>query len=385
MKITLKNNGEVRQWLLEYKLAGRRRRFKYGSKEAAEAEGKRILAERKKLSDSFVRYTEAERYEMVMAFELARAKDKNIVEIVQAYGAGEQKPVSPPVERLAAKFLTHQEVDMNLAQSSMKNLSSIINRFSDHFKGTPINEITREGIQGWLAQGRKPNGEKWHTRTKNGYLTEVKNFFNWCAFNRYIREEDDPAATIRKAKLTAEEMKERETRKEILTVEEARAIMDATVQLYPEITPRVATLLFAGTRPDIETAELSMEDIMMDRGLVRVRARFAKDRQARYIKMTDNLKAWLEWSFGRGYTLPVTGWKTKWKEIRESVGLFGDDWPKDCSRHSFASYYLELAGEEETIKALGHGNYDMLFQNYRTLVEPEQGRAYFGINPNNKV
>ena len=61
----------------------------------------------------------------------------------------------------------------------------------------------------------------------------MKNFFNWCAFNRYIREEDDPAATIRKAKLTAEEMKERETRKEILTVEEAQAIMDATVQLYP--------------------------------------------------------------------------------------------------------------------------------------------------------
>ena len=158
MKITLKNNGEVRQWLLEYKLAGRRRRFKYGSKEAAEAEGKRILAERKKLSDSFVRYTEAERYEMVMAFELARAKDKNIVEIVQAYGAGEQKPVSPPVERLAAKFLTHQEVDMNLAQSSMKNLSSIINRFSDHFKARRSMRLPVRGFRaGWLRDA-SPTG-----------------------------------------------------------------------------------------------------------------------------------------------------------------------------------------------------------------------------------
>jgi integrase len=100
--------------------------------------------------------------------------------------------------------------------------------------------------------------------------------------------------------------------------------------------------------------------------------------------MPDNLMKWLKWSFERGHHLPISGWRKRWDKLRRKAGLFGDTWPANASRHSFASYMLDMGGEAATVKALGHGTDDMLFQHYRTLVKPGTGDLYFGIEPSCK-
>ena len=77
----------------------------------------------------------------------------------------------------------------------------------------------------------------------------------------------------------------------------------------------------------------------------------------------------------------MTNWRNEFDALRKKAGLWREEWPKNAGRHSFASYHLDLEGEDKTRKALGHGTFDMLFQHYRTLVKPGAGLKYFSIAP----
>ena len=149
---------------------------------------------------------------------------------------------------------------------------------------------------------------------------------------------------------------------------------------HPDILPRAALLFFAGLRPDREAATITWDEILFDENVVHVSASRAKDRQNRYIPMTANLRSWLEQGMDESEgTLPVANWDKRWYKMKKDLNLTGEEWPHDATRHSFASYHLALFGEEKTKDALGHGNYDMLFQHYRTLVRKTEAERYFSI------
>ncbi len=56
------------------------------------------------------------------------------------------------------------------------------------------------------------------------------------------------------------------------------------------------------------------------------------------------------------------------------------------SRHSAASYHLAAHRNESlTQSMLGHESGDMLFKNYRELVQPREAEAYWRIVPTKKI
>ena len=380
MKITRMINNGYWTYKLDYHLAGRRKRSYFSDRAKAEKELARVTKERKRQSDMFVRLSEAEKINMLMAWELAKDEGIRLVDVVQdaIKESREDNEVGTTVGVLVRRFLREKR-ECGLRPATIKGLTSTIERFAEDIWNEPIMAVNRKIIWDFLITGKKSNGEAWHTRTKRGYLKDIQSFMNWCYAEREI--DYNPAASIRPPRYTEAELEERENRKEILTPKEAQHLMEVCVKHYPKLAPRVAIVLFAGLRPDREAEGVRMEDIDFDHNLLLVRPSRAKDRQSRYIEMQPNLVAWLKWSFGQGHTLPITNWRRLFDALRKKAGLYGETWPKNAGRHSFASYHLDLAGEDATRKALGHGTFDMLFQHYRTLVRPGVGAKYFEILP----
>ena len=381
MKITRIINNNYWTYKVDYYLCGRRRRRYFSAKEDAELELARVKKEQKRQSDMFARLSEVEKISMLMAWELAKVEGVQLVDAVQdaiKESREDAEEVGSTVGELVRRFLREKR-EMGLRPTTLKSLSSTMERFAEDIWNEPISFVTRKGVWGFLMEGRKKSGEAWHTRTKRGYLKDIQNFMNWCYAEQEISY--NPAASIRPPRYTCDELEERESRKEILTPQETQRLMEVCVKHYPELTARVAIVLFAGLRPDREAEGVRMEDIDFGHNLLLVRPSRAKDRQSRYIEMQPNLVAWLKWSFERGHTLPITNWRRLFDALRKKAGLHGKSWPKNAGRHSFASYHLDLAGEDATRKALGHGTFDMLFQHYRTLVRPGVGAEYFEILP----
>ena len=114
-----------------------------------------------------------------------------------------------------------------------------------------------------------------------------------------------------------------------------------------------------------------------------VKGRNAKDRQRRLVHVHPVLADWLE----LGGDMPPKNLRRRFQTVRLAAGLARMEsdklvgWEQDCMRHTFASCSLVTFGEEKTIKAMGHGDYDMLFGHYRALITPEQAAAFWQLTP----
>jgi hypothetical protein len=79
---------------------------------------------------------------------------------------------------------------------------------------------------------------------------------------------------------------------------------------------------------------------------------------------------------------PRTRPKKKGKGVvRIGQKIIETAWHQDCMRHTFASAFYAVHGADRTIAALGHGDYDMLFQHYRRLMTKEEAEKILCITP----
>jgi len=276
--------------------------------------------------------------------------------------------VSPAVE-----LFLKDKADTGNAATSMKTLRSIVLRFASVFDGRLLDEVTHNEVKQWVTVLGVA------TRTKNGYVKEVRNLYNWC-----IREgmaEVNPTYRIATYKHSIEELEAKEEAKEILTVEEVNTMFKFALKECPDTIPRMAIQLYAGTRPERESASIGWGNISLSDNRIHIPASKAKDRRERLVKTCPRLHDTLVWAFGNNMDIQCHNWDSKWNSIKNSVGLLGQ-WPNSCTRHTFASYSLMEHGADCVKEALGHGNYDMLFKHYRTLVLPEESAEYFNTENN---
>ena len=367
-----------RRFVLDAKLCGRRRRQYFSTEKEANRAYQALKSEIKAQGALFARYPEATRIEWMAAHELAKSGGFTVMDAVRHYAdmSGKEAEANAMTVGEAVRAFLREKKTI-IKPRSYRSLSSTLERFAEPRWNAPLASETRAIVMDWLTTGTKAGGEPWSTRTRNGYLIDVKNFFNWCVFEGHLTV--SPAGRIRKFRASDEEMIRKEEAKKILTTDEVSRLMAYLRDEEPDMVPRAALLFFAGLRPEREASNITFDDVLMSEGLVHVRGSSAKDRQSRFITMSDNLVEWLEWSMDNGHQLPVGNWDRRWNEARGNLGLTGDDWPHDATRHSFASYHLALHGEDSTRKALGHGNFDMLFQHYRTLVKPADAERYYNI------
>ena len=258
-------------------------------------------------------------------------------------------------------------------------------------EGVMVSDVTREQVAEWLAN------PEWGPRTFNARCAGLRIFFNWCCQRQYISV--SPVAGVER--IPERRMPDLDTAPAILTVDQCQALLRATLTRDKGMVPYVALALFAGLRPEREAARALKTDIAD--GHVQVRGLNAKDRQRRLVPIHPTLQAWLDL---RGGEMPPSNLRRRFERIREAAGLIkttrerggkrkdgakgfhryrvieSTGWSQDCLRHTFASNYLPVFGVEKTIMALGHGDYDMLFAHYRSLVKIQDAEKFWALVPN---
>lgn len=100
----------------------------------------------------------------------------------------------------------------------------------------------------------------------------------------------------------------------------------------------------------------------------------AKTRARRLVTIQPNLRAWLD----LGGELPGQTCEQQLWELTRKVGV---PWPRNCTRHSWASYHLARFGSAATTAMEAGHSETMLFAHYRALVTPEAAAEFWSIVP----
>jgi integrase len=263
--------------------------------------------------------------------------------------------------------------------------------FAQAYSGAACHDITSADVTRWLKAYEEAPGAYNHRRT---YLN---GFFAFAEKRQFIARDSNPVTNI--ATLNVPFSKPR-----ILRVEECEALLNAAVKVDAEsneqpLTPTFAIGLFAGLRPEAEIQRLDWASIHWDANEIEV-TQSKTAASERFIKMSDNLKAWL--TPYRQDIGPVCPWKAeayfdRVRKVRDLAGLALKergissenllDWPQDAMRHCFGSYlYAKERNEHYTIAEMGHsGNLQIFRRHYKHRVNAEDAQKFWDIFPKKRL
>lgn len=373
IRVELTKKG-IRRWVLDYMLAGERKRNYFKSEDEAAQMKRELKIDILDKGAEIARLPAVTRAELILAQSIAEQGGFSVIESVNWYNDYvKRKPLAEGLGEAIDIFLEQRKKEITTV--SYKNLKSVMLRFKGAMTVDKVVQLDQHMIKDWAnSLTQKKSDRPARSRTKNGYLGEVRNFLNWAKINNIVTENE--AGKVAKFKKSMDELKVDESKKQILTPSDVRKVMDWVVKNRPDMTPRVAALFFAGLRPDREAREFRWHHIDFEENLLFVPASNAKDRQRRYIEMHPTLVKWMNWS--KDQDLPVKNWENGWWRGATKATK---EWPHDAARHCYASYSIPVIGKEKTIEHLGHGDFEMLFKHYRTVVKRSHAEDYWDILP----
>jgi integrase len=257
--------------------------------------------------------------------------------------------------------------------------------FAADFDGKQVAEITGQEIDGWLrGLSRSGNGMLVSPTTRNNFRRVLIVAFNFALENGYCAT--NPAKACAEAK-------EIESKVGILSPAELAGLLESCDE---SLLPFVAIGAFAGLRR-AELERLDWSEIDFESGLIEVTAKKAKSARRRFVKIRENLAAWLRpYAKHQGPLAPdnyrelldvakrTTGFGVPGSETEEekAQGIQLKPWPNNALRHSFASYHLAHFKDAAALALeLGHTNSNLVFQHYREVVKPKDGERYWDIKP----
>ena len=255
---------------------------------------------------------------------------------------------------------------------------------SENFKDAQLHKISEKMIVDFVYGLKKNNGEDASQITKNQYLSIIKSVFKYAVERSIIEEKKNPCKLIKLTKIVLDEP-------EILSVEDTKRIFSFVKNNkdFHQYIPVLAIGFFAGPRL-AERCRLSYEDIFVGgRNEIFLSRKITKTKMDRVSYMSDNLIAWLNFAKDNGvemsgYILSGVNESARRKAHSDLIDKLekatGVHFPKNCIRHSAATYMSELFGTLETSKQLGHSE-SILKTNYRRAISKVEAEAYFNILP----
>ena len=333
--------------------------------------------------------TGSERAQAAVILEEIQSHKLTLRAVWEGFKAVGKMPTKPITLGDAYSEFIREKQALRLAPKSLLWYSSGPGAFISGREAVTVGEVTREQVSEWLSNS------KWGPRTFNARRAGLRIFFNWCIKHNYLLA--SPSDSVEP--IPERRMPDLDVAPIILSVDQCKALLRATLETDKGLVPYVAVSLFAGLRPEREAVRLLPGDISES---IQVRGLNAKDRQRRLVPIHPTLKAWLD----LGGDMPPTNLRRRFERVREAAGLIktksvrgarrkhgpkvgfhrhrvieSTGWDQDCLRHTFASNYLPVFGVEKTIMALGHGDYDMLFAHYRSLVKLQDAERFWGLTP----
>lgn len=262
----------------------------------------------------------------------------------------------------------------------------LFNYISPYFGNKAIHTLTEDDIMDFLGSLQGKNGKASQT-TREQYLNLLKSVFKFGVEQGHISEQHNPAKFIKSSK------KRKDAEPEILTVDEVKTIFSFVKNnpQYHQFIPVLAIGFFCGARVE-ERAKLTYGDIYIGgRNEIFVSAAVAKNGDARYIYPAACVKSWMEFAKAHGVSMEATdtlipGDTLKHRKTTHSSFLkalateTGIVLPKNCIRHTAASFMAESQGYTETANQLGH-DINMLLKHYRRAITKTEAEEFYNIRP----
>jgi len=255
---------------------------------------------------------------------------------------------------------------------TMKTYRGYVKNFASDFQNRDIGSLTTEEIEAWLIRKFQ------NPVSRNNNRRVLVNLFNIAKKKKYVP--DNPVAEIGTA---AEPNRE-------VGILRPEQIANLLIHSEPEILPYFALAAFAGIRPEelkkpaelaTESSEVLWSDIKWKQGIIRIRAEVSKVGTTRNIPIEPNLREWLDPFRHQRGKVCTPSWIRLFRKTRRDAGI--KNWPSDCLRHSYATYWLEKYKNAPQL-ALHMGNsVDVILAHYnKVLDEPEDAEHFWNIRPN---
>ena len=296
-----------------------------------------------------------------------------------------------PDFRSLARFYFEKELmrktDGELTDHTETVRQRLFNIVAPVFGNKPAHTITEQEVLDFLDGLKGQNGGKASLVTRTQYLNLLKSVFKFAVEQGRVPKQYNPVANLKPAK------KKKDAEPEILTVDEVRSIFSFVKNnpKFHQFIPVLAVGFFCGARVE-ERAKLTYADIYIGgRNEIFVSASVAKNGIARFIYPADCVKAWMDFAKEHGVSMNTTdtliqGETLKQRRTAHSAFLkalateTGIILPKNCIRHTAASFMAESQGYTETANQLGH-DIGMLLKHYRRAITKTEAEEYYNITP----
>ncbi|MBQ7252776.1 MAG: hypothetical protein IJS32_09285 [Kiritimatiellae bacterium] len=281
----------------------------------------------------------------------------SLVEAARAWLASVRTAESVSMEEALRVF--KEERSAFLRPSTVTFYMSVLTRFAASAGvDRMVSGIRPEDVSAFVADA-KPS-------TRNALLRHLGGFFSWSVKRGWALE--NPCKKVEMARNV-------EAPRGVLSPKEAASLLHAAEKCAPGVVAPLAIQLFAGVRP----AEIvRLPDDAVANGYVTLAGAVTKTADARTVPIRDNLSAWLAAYPYRKVSPSVL--RNGTEKARKAAGLA--DWPKDCLRHSFATYAYERDKNAAAVAAdMGHAGTDVFFRHYRALAKPGDGKEFFALLP----
>ncbi|HEX7518120.1 MAG TPA: site-specific integrase [Chthoniobacterales bacterium] len=261
---------------------------------------------------------------------------------------------------LAKELIKAKKAD-GASKRYLSDLKSRLGQFTKAFDGKKVAEITSTEVDDWLRSLGVA------ATTRNNFRRVLMVAFNYAKDRGYCAE--NPVKKTAKAKQI-------EGTVGILTVAQTASLLEASP---PELVPFLAIGAFAGLRR-AELEKLDWSDVDLDDSEITVTPEKAKSAQRRYVKIRENLSAWLRPFAKKSGAVSPSNYRELLTAARKSAGI--TDWPKNALRHGFASYsFAHFKDGPALTQEMGHTNANIVIRHYRKVVKAKDAAKYWEIKP----
>ena len=231
-----------------------------------------------------------------------------------------------------------------------------------------------------------------YVKTKlNGYSQTTRHnirryfsaFFGFCFRQGYIEKDENPLRRMGRDKKPRKDP-------EVLTVDQARRLLEVAEETDKGIAGIVALKVFGGLRPE-EAKYVTHEDIDWKNGEILIKRHISKTRRSRTYDLISPLREWLA-----AYpALDKVNHRKRFEQVRIKAGFSvskedtsGERWAADVCRHTAITFRLAREKYAYGFCAALFGNSEQVIKDhYQAFKRPSQDEMdqFYGILPKARV
>ena len=267
--------------------------------------------------------------------------------------------VERSISSLARLFLSEK-----MGNAGSRITANHLDKLVAQFGGQKLSDVHPYAVNGWLKSLSVSQ------RTRFGIFSSCRTFGKWA--QRYQFSSANPFESV-------ESPVKGESPKAILTVDQMRTLLNIVKRPYMQAW--IVLGGFAGLRSE-EILRMNWESVDFDAGEIHVAPQVIKKTKGlreRYVAMTPAFLRWIPRG-QEGEIIPRQRSTFHWHSVRLANKLGYENWPRNCLRHSFASYHLAMWEDAgKTAHQLGHTSTAMVHQNYARAVKKAAAEEWWAL------